>query len=150
LIHWLWGGARNPQINEALANWCAVHIGLKPFVPHYTTLGVFDDQELIAVILYNNYHPDAGVIEMHGAATSSRWLTRPVLWEMFSYPFLQLGCQLVAMRVSERDNRLKRILGAYGFEHVTIPRLRGRDEAERIYWLTDDAWKANGFHKEYQ
>mgnify|MGYP001186295903 CR=1 FL=1 len=143
----LWGN--DPGVNRALAAWCADQIGLpRPFQEPYITMGVFDGSKLVAVMLYNNFHPEAGVIEIHGAATSPRWLTRPVLWEMFSYPFIQMGCQNVVMRVSERDKRLARILTAYGFQHVTIPRLRGRDEGERIYWLTDDAWKANGFHRE--
>jgi hypothetical protein len=146
LIHTLWAGAGNQEINEGLAQWCAAMIGLpRPFEPPYSTMGVFDDTSLIAVILYNNYQPEAGVIEMHGASVSRRWLTRPVLTQMFEYPFRQVGCQMAVMRVSERDTSLLRILTAYGFDHVTIPRMRGRDEGERLFWLTDDAWKANKF-----
>ena len=143
----LWGGAANHEVNQNLATWCALQIGLpRPFQPPYTTMGVFESGTLMACMFYNNWQPEAGVIEIHGAATSARWLTRSVLSEMFSYPFDQLGCQMVVMRVSEHDHRLLKILRAYGFDHVTIPRLRGRDEGERIYWLTDDAWRANKFN----
>ena len=132
-----------------MANWCAAQIGLpRPFEPPFVTMGVFDGEKLIACILYNNFHPEAGVIEIHGAGISPRWLTKRVLREMFEYPFIELGCQNVIMRVSARNSRLRRILTAYRFEHVTIPRLRGRDEDERIFWLTDDAWKSNGFHRD--
>lgn len=149
MIHTLWGGAGNAPLNDALADWCAAHIGLPRRVqPPYVTMGVFRDKALLCVILYNNHQPEAGVIEIHGAGISPRWLTRPVLWQMFEYPFEQLGCQLVVMRVAEDDYRLLRILTSYGFDHVIIPRLRGRNEGERIFWLTDDAWRANGFHKE--
>lgn len=110
-------------------------------------MGVLDGTELVACMLFNNWQPEAGVIEIHGAGVTPRWLTKPVLKEMFDYPFRQLGCQNVIMRVSERDNRLLRMLTAYGFENVAIPRLRGRDEGERIFWLTDDAWNANKFNK---
>lgn len=145
----LWAGEDKPEVNAALANWCAAHIGLpRPFEPPFTTMGVFDRETLAAVILYNNFQPEAGVIEIHGAAETARWLPRPVLYQMFSYPFDQVGCQAVIMRVSERNTRLLRILTAYGFDSVVIPRLRGRDEGERIFWLTDDVWRANGFHKE--
>jgi hypothetical protein len=116
-------------------------------------MGVFDEKTLIAVILYNNYQPEAGVIEFHGAATDKRWLNRKTLWEMFSYPFVTLGCQLVVTRNSERNEMwngrgLHRLLKAYGFEDYRIPRLRGRDEDEIIFTLTDDDWRLNGFHKE--
>ena len=110
-------------------------------------MGVFDGT-LIAAVVFNNYHPESGVIEMHAAASTPRWLTRRVLWEMFNYVFNRMGCQMAVLRVSERNNRLLRILTAYGFEHTVIPRLRGRDEGERIFWLTEEAWRSNGFHKE--
>ena len=145
----VWAGSDKAELNQALGNWCAAHIGLpRPFRPPFTTMGVFDGETLLAVILYNNFQPEAGVIEIHGAAETARWLPRPVLYQMFSYPFDQIGCQSVVMRVSERNTRLLRILTAYGFDHVVIPRLRGRDEGERIFWLTDDAWRSNRFHKE--
>lgn len=144
----VWGGANNADVNDALATWCAVQIGLpRPFEAPYVTMGVFDKGQLIAVILYNNYQPEAGVIEFHGAGTTPRWLTRPVLKAMFEYPFDQLGCQMVVTRTSERNTRLLRMLTAYGFDHVLVPRLRGRDEGERIFWLTEEDWRANGFHE---
>lgn len=147
MISTLWGGSNNPELNEALAKWCAAQIGLsRGFGAPYVTMGVFDGETLIAVMLYNNYQPEAGVIEIHGAGLTPRWLTRTVLKAMFSYPFDQLGCQMVVMRVSEQDHRLLRILTSYGFDHVVIPRLRGRDEGERIFYLTDDTWRSNGFH----
>lgn len=150
----VWGGSANADANDALANWCAAHIGLpRPFEPPYSTMGVFDGEKLIAVMLYNNWQPEAGVIEIHGAATDKRWLTKAVLWEMFSYPFQRAGAQLVVMRVSERNSMwngrgLPRLLKSYGFNDYRIPRLRGRGEDEILYTLTDDDWRANGFHKE--
>lgn len=147
MIRPVWADSSKPELNEALANWCAVQIGLprgleKPCI----CMGVFDDQDLIAVIAYNNYSPEAGVIEFHGASTTPRWLTRAVLQEMFDYPFKQLGCQMVVTRNSEKNTRLHRVLKAYGFKHVTIPRLRGRDEAECVWWLTDEQWRDNKFN----
>jgi len=144
----IWAGSANPDLNRALGTWCAQQIGMpRPFEEPYTTMGVMDGTELTAVILYNNYQPEAGVIEFHGASTTARWLTKPVLDAMFDYPFEQIGCQMVVTRNSAKNNRLKRVLSAYGFEHVTIPRLRGRDEDERIFWLSDDAWRSNKFNR---
>jgi len=141
-------GLSNPEMNEALANWCAAQLALpRPFQPPYTAMGTFDGELLVAVHVFNNFYPETGVIEMHGAAITPRWMTRPVLKELFTFAYERCGCQNVVMRVSERNTRLHRQLVAYGFKHVTIPRLRGRDEAERIYWLTDDAWRSNGFHR---
>lgn len=144
----VWAGSKNAEINDAFASWCAAKIGLpRPFDAPYTTMGVFDGSQLIAVILYNNYQPEAGVIEFHGAGITPRWLSRSVLKSMFQYPFEQLGCQMVVTRNSANNDRLKRILSAYSFEHITIPRLRGRDEGERIFWLTDDDWRNSRFNR---
>jgi hypothetical protein len=150
----LWAAADKPEINASLGEWCAREIGLsRGFEQPYSTMGVFDGKELIAVVLYNNFQPEAGVVEFHGASKDRRWLTRQTLWEMFSYPFLTLGCQMAVTRNSERNEMwngrgLHRMLDAYGFNHYRIPHLRGRDEAEIIWTLTDTDWLANGFHKE--
>lgn len=148
MIRTLWAGADNPQVNDALAAWCARQIGLpRPFEAPYVTMGVFEDDALIAVILFNGFNPEAGVIEFHGAGISPRWLTRATLREMFAYPFEQVGCQMVVTRNSARNTRLHRQLAAYGFSRFLIPRLRGRDEGEIIWTLTVEDWRANGFHE---
>lgn len=138
----------------ALGEWCAAHIGLpRGFEAPYSTMGVFDGENLIAVMLYNNWQPEAGVVEIHGASVDKRWLNRKTLWSMFEFPFEQLSAQMVVMRVSENNQQwngrgLPRLLKSYGFQSHMIPRLRGRNENEIIFTLTDDAWRANGFHKE--
>ena len=66
---------------------------------------------------------------------------------MFAYPFEHLGCQMTVTRNSARNRRLHRQLSAYGFQSFLVPRLRGRAEDEMIWTLTDDEWRANGFHR---
>lgn len=117
---------------------------------NFKTLGIVDDEgQLIAGLVYHNWNPESAVIEISGAADNPRWLTRPVLHDMFSYPFQQIGVQMVVMRVSEKNKRLHRILKAYGFDDYRIPRLRGRNEAEMIYTLTDDAWRSSAFERKH-
>jgi RimJ/RimL family protein N-acetyltransferase len=113
----------------------------------YTALGVVDkNNTIVAGMIYHNYEPDAGVIEVSGAADTARWLTKPVLWEMFDFPFNQLKCQTVAMRVDPSHKQLSRILPSYGFSKHILPRLRGRNKDECVYLLHDDVWRENGFH----
>lgn len=145
----IWGGASNPQVNDGLARWCAAHIGLpRPFEPPYTTMGVLSGDQLSAVVLWNNYQPEAGVIEFHGAAISKRWLNRRSLEAMFRYPFAEVGCQMVVTRNSDRNTSLHRMLASYGFDRFHIPRLRGRDEGEVLWTLTDDQWRSSKFYKD--
>lgn len=114
----------------------------------YTAMGVFQDGTMIAGLVYYDYDRQAGVIQISGASDSARWLTKPVLWEMFSFPFNEIGCQAVVMRVDPDDKRLGRMLPAYGFEKHVLPRMRGRDKDDAIFILFDDVWRENQFHRE--
>lgn len=139
-------------VKDSLVRWCVAQLGFDTVWPHYETLGVFDGPNLSAVMVYHNWYPKEGVIEISGAAVDRKWLTRRVLFEMFSYPFDRLGCQLVVMRVSPNNKMtngrgVRRMLKAYGFNEYLIPRLRGRHEDEIIFTLADDHWRANGYHE---
>lgn len=110
-------------------------------------IGVIDgDGNLVGGFYYHDYDPDAGVIEVSASSTDKRWLTRKTLLGLFSYPFNDLGCQLVAARHSAKDAPLARMFRAYGFKQVTIPRLFGRDDDAIVSTLTVEDWKDNGFH----
>lgn len=108
---------------------------------------MIEDETLIAGMIYHNFEPDAGVVEISGAGTSKRWLTKETLRVLFQIPFKDWGCQAVVMRVSDHDEALHSILTRYGFERYKIPRLRGRDESENVFVLTDEAWASNKFNR---
>jgi len=133
---------------DLVAQWVASH---PPFVTgagfgNCTAIGWAEDGVLIAGVVYNNYDPRAGIIEISAASKSARWLTRQSLHIMFQYPFEQLGCQMVVMRTSvknetETGRGINRISKAFGFQQVIVPRLYGRDDDGVLHLLTDDAWR---------
>ncbi|MBK5571276.1 GNAT family protein [Ensifer sp. SSB1] len=140
----VWGGESAPEINRAVASFVASHIpGCERGWENFTTLGLVDGDRLAAGVVFHNYNPEAGVIELSAASTSRRWLTRPMLNGMFGYPFDQIGCQMVVLRVSERNAVMIEIAERFGFTSHRIPRLRGREEAEILFTLTDDEWRAH-------
>jgi len=110
-------------------------------------MAVMEDGERICGIIYHNYEPNAGVIEISAGSTSKRWLTRETLKAMFAYPFEEADCQAIVMRCDPDDAALRRMLLAYGFELYVLPRLRGRDKDENVFILTDDAWASNRFNR---
>jgi len=118
-------------------------------MPLGTALALERDGKPIAGVIFTNYDTDRGTIEITAASDCKRWLSRSVLFEMYSYCFDEMGCQAVVQRNDPDNTSLARILTAYGFERYDIPRLRGRDKGEAIFVLTDDAWRTNGFHKEH-
>jgi RimJ/RimL family protein N-acetyltransferase len=142
------GPVTDPVFNKVVGDFVSRGIFGEPGkIDGYCSMAVIDKDKLIAGVLYNNYHPDVGVIELHTAAFDKRWLTRPILRGIFSLPFDRLGCQLCVIRVSERNETMLRIARSVGFKDVLIPRLRGRDEGEYIMTLTDDDWRQSRFCK---
>jgi hypothetical protein len=108
-------------------------------------IAVTRDGELAAGLVYHNYDPDAGVIEISGASWIKGWLTRSVLKAMYGYPFRDCGCQAVVQRVADDDRAQHRMLKVWGAERYRIPRLRGFDRAENIYVTTRETWETNSF-----
>jgi RimJ/RimL family protein N-acetyltransferase len=107
---------------------------------------VDSDGKLIGGVVYHNYQPEAGTIELSAAATTPRWLNKLVLDGIFSYPFA-INCQMALMRVSARNTRLHRQFDALGLRRHPIPRLYGRDEDGIIFTLSDNDWAAWKFRR---
>lgn len=109
-------------------------------------IGVVHKNKLIGGLVYHDWNPQAGVIEISGAATSPRWLSRKNIHFMLAYPFEDCGCQMVVMRTSEHNKRVQKVITGIGFDALRIPRLYGRDEDGILLTLTDDAWKSGRFY----
>lgn len=147
MIETIWGG--DNFANQVIGNFVANRIwGDGRGFDNFTSLGVVSHETLIAGVIYHNWSPEYGTIEISGAADSARWLTRPVLYQMYEYPFEQLGCRMVIQRNSEHNERINSILRRLGFQEYRIEQVRGPNEAELVFTLTKDQWKANGYHKE--
>jgi hypothetical protein len=119
------------------------------FGPNVKAIGVIDgDGMLIYGVVYHNYDPDAGIIEISGAALPrTNWLTRETLRRIYTYPFLQVGCQMVVQRTPADDERLLYMLARYNFAFVTVPRLFGRERDGVVCTLTYEAWASNRFNQ---
>jgi hypothetical protein len=143
-----WSVAKPHEIG-ALSRWVAELIwpGRARDFGNCQGLAVMENDVLIAGMIYHNFEPDAGVVEISGAGTTKRWLTKETLRVLFQIPFKDWGCQAVVMRISDHDPTLQSILKRYGFEQYVIPRLRGRDENENVFVLTDEAWANNKFNR---
>ena len=139
---------RSPQFNAAIGDFVSELVyGAPGRFRDFCSLAVCDGGRVIAGVLYHNYNPDAGVMELSAASTDKRWLTRPVLRAMFEVPFEIFKCQLVVLQVSERNTGMLHIARAYGFSEHVIPRLLGRDEAGHVLTLSDDQWRTNRFNR---
>ena len=115
--------------------------GLRPDFGNCVTMAVMDrERKMAAGLIFHNWEPESGVIEVTAAATSPKWATRSILRSALSYCFDDVGCQMVVARHAETNKQARRLWAALGAQEYIIPRLRGRDAAEVLATLTDDAW----------
>lgn len=121
------------------------------FGQNVKALGIIDDGDLIAGLVYHNYDPVAGVIEMSGAAIPGKqWLSRETIRRMYVYPFRDCGCQMVTMRVAADDDRLLRQLAALNYSFIKVPRILGRDRDGVLCLLTYEDWVNNKFNRRFK
>ena len=108
MIDILWGGSSlNPELHAAMIAYADEKIGGNGLgFGNCKTLAAFDDGELLGVVVFHNCQPQAGVIEITAASESKRWLARRVLDRIFTYAFVDAGCQLVV---------------AVSYTHLTLP-----------------------------
>lgn len=143
------GPQSSPLENHMIGEFVSTGIWGKPdIIRDYCSMAVIDDTtgKVIAGTLFHNWHPEEGIIELSSFSLSKRWLTRRVIRDMFSLPFDRFGCQLVVLRVSERNLVMIDIARSFGFTEVYIPRLRGRDEGEFIFSFNDDQWAVSKYN----
>jgi hypothetical protein len=105
--------------------------------------------ELIAGLVYHHFDIEAdNVMEISGAALPGKqWATRETLRIMHVYPFGQLRCQMVIMRVARDDEKLLHQLLRLGYSFIEFPRMLGRHRDGVICHLTDDKWRENRITK---
>ena len=105
----------------------------------------FGNGSIDAGVVYHNWSPETGVIELSAASTKRDWLTRARLLEIFAYPFDHIGCRIAVARIGEHNARARRIWRSLGADEFVIPLLRSPQEAEVIYTLTRERWKSGRF-----
>lgn len=139
-----------PFWDERVAAWVARRIpgcerGFGPSV----SLGVLSkEKKLAGGLVFHNWHPECGVIEMSAASVDPRAWTRTVMSEAFGYAFRV--AQLVVIRCAPENERVRKFWRGLGADEYEIPRLRGRDTSEIIMTLADDAWASSRFNKARQ
>lgn len=127
--------------DEAVGRFVQHLLGFDRGFSNFKAIGFLDrDGVLEAGVIFNNWCPESGVIEITAAATSRRWGTKERLRIIFEYPFS--FCRMVVARTSENNPTPLRIWRALGACEYRIPDLRGPGEAEIITTLSVEQWKA--------
>ena len=110
-------------------------------------IGVADETGLLGGLVYRNWCPETGTIEISGGALPlTNWLSRRTIQIMYDYPFYQVGCQMV-IKTTMADNMIVlRIMHAVGFDLHLVKRLGGRDKDGVLGTLTVEQWEASRYN----
>ena len=113
-----------------------------------TAIGIMDETGMLGGLVYKNWQPELGTIEISGAALpGTNWFSRRTIQVMHDYPFYQLGCQMVIMTTYADNLIVQRILAAIGYAFHYIERLGGRDKDGVVCTLTVEKWEASKYNR---
>lgn len=79
--------------DQLVARWVADRIDFVPTVDFgpCAALGVVKENRMLAGVVYHDWQPDLGTIQLSMAADSPLWARRAVIAGLLSYPFKKLG-----------------------------------------------------------
>lgn len=117
---------------------------VRPF-ENAVSLGFVDNDHIVGGLVFHNWSPENGVIEVTAASLSRKWFKRSILKQATDYVFDKCNCHAMVARTAPDNTPVLKIWRAMGADEVTIPHLRGRGVPEVVFVLTDAAWRESKF-----
>ena len=124
----------------------------------YAGLGVLNEAgELVAGVIFNEYWPTFGTMQVHLAADTPKWATRSVIKEILGYAFKEAGVNKVwgaTPHTLERVLRFNHGIGFtregilshhYGAQHAVITRMFAKDYKK--FYLDEGGMQALKKHR---
>lgn len=134
-----------PHMHTQACGFVAQAISVDGFGP-CSSMGVSRDGALIGAVIFHDYQPDRGTVEMsiHGGPG---WISRRVVNACMWYVFDALKCQMVLGQArSDNDKALALDRRIFASE-VVIPRLMGRGTDGHVFSLTEEQWRDHRLYR---
>lgn len=130
-----------PVWDDRVAGWVAAHIpDCERGFGECRALGVVNHNgELVAGVVFHEWNPERGLIELSAAATDRRWLTRTVANIAMGYAFSV--ARMAVVRTDERNMPVRRLWKALGVVEHVIPDMWAPGVATIIITLTLEQWQ---------
>jgi hypothetical protein len=129
--------------DEAISTLVAKLQGAEHGRANCKTIGIVDEQgRFLAGVVFYNWNPETGIIEMSASALNPRWFSRRTLNRIGDFVFVECGCQLLLVHLRADNEHVLQVLAGVGFTFTRVPRLFGRDQDGVICTLSDDDWYA--------
>jgi RimJ/RimL family protein N-acetyltransferase len=123
-----------------VADWVAKRIKHETGFGECQAMGIEHQGKLVAGLVFHNWEPEAGLIEISAAAKNRGWMTREIINAAMKYAFDVAGSQMVVARIEKTNAPAVRIWRALGSVEHVISRFYGRNRDGCLFTLTDDAW----------
>lgn len=109
-------------------------------------IGVVDKNNLlVAGVVFSDYQPQYGNIQVSFASDRADWLTPGLVRAIMHYPFYQLGCNRITTLTPKRNRRARQFLSKFGFRHEgTIRKGFGADDCI-VSGLMRSEWEQHRF-----
>ena len=105
--------------DQQVARWVADHIpDVDDFGP-CSAIGIETDR-LIAGMVYHDYQPRFGTVQISMAATTPIWARRDIITALLSYPFDQLDCFKVWTTTALDNERALKVNEHVGFKREAV------------------------------
>jgi len=148
-LNFIYGNPSAPALNKILCDYVSFRISRRPqhtFGP-CGSLGIRRGDTILGVVVFHNWMPEHGIIELSAAADSAAWLCKRSIREIMTICFVQHACQQIVSRMAVDNDRAIKIYDFLGFDTIILPNMRGRGKHEQLRLLTDEQWAKHKFNK---
>ena len=140
----------DPQLTKFIGEWVSNRVtstGEIGFNGAYNSLGVVNNDSLIAGVVYHDYHPIYRTICIQLCAETSKWASRRTIEMLGNYPFMELQCQRVTALINSDNVAALRLAKGVGFkEEARLIRAAG-DKDIIVLRLFSEEWFAGRFYR---
>lgn len=113
-----------------------------------STLGILRDGALIGGVVFNNYYPELGDVEISAAFATGAWFRPRTLCRVFAYPFVDLGCQRLTDHVPRKLKAARRFAEKAGFRLEGVKRRAAANGSDlMLYGLLKEDCRFLGGHR---
>lgn len=129
--------------DEAVAAWVGRQMPEQVTFGPCKAIAIAAGNRPLGGVVYSDYHPTHGTVQMSIATVSPMWAQRGVIYALLSVPFDQYGCFKV-WAVTALDNlRAKRLLERIGMKsEATLRHQYGRGRHGKFYSMTAPEFRA--------
>lgn len=122
-----------------VANWVAERLPGTPEFGNHQSLVVRDGVRIVAGVVFHDWQPESGTIELSVAAENRRWATREAFKAVFGYAFS--FCRMIVVRTSGENSPALKFWRALGADEYRIKDLNAPGVDLIIHTLTKEQWE---------